>query len=107
MSSKLHLWICDPDSPSELTTILSTLEDACPGTRGRTTVVYERADLSISDLAAGFGRYLPSPQLVVARAAECGRTTATAMIGAQADISDSDNSVAHLVYLGAFNCTNS
>ena len=102
MSNAVHLWLGNPASPAELSTYLAALEKACPECRGKTSVVYEKEELSVSDMAAGFG---DGPSFVCAaqeKATAAGSATAYALIGARIGRSIVPREVPALIYLGHF-----
>lgn len=103
MTQKLHLWVGMPQSPSELTGLLGALEKSFPAIKGRTQVVFENEILPIADLAAGFGNSESLADEIVTKAASLGWRDASAMIGAEAEVSVGQaKTEGGPIYLGAF-----
>jgi hypothetical protein len=102
MSDVVHLWLANPASPTELSTLLAALEKACPESHGKTSVVYEKEELSVSDMAVGFGDGPNFARTSQEKASSVGHSTAFALIGARMGGAVAVSEVAALIYLGHF-----
>ena len=98
----IHLWLGNPSSPAELSIYLGDLGKAYPESAGKTSVVYEKEELLVSDMAAGFDDAMEFRSAVEARASELGRSSGYALIGAHMKKGVIPQTVSQLLYLGSF-----
>ena len=103
MSIKLHLWIGNPQTASELSLLLAALKSVLPHTLEEVEVVFEKRLLSISSLSDGFTASDSEKAVIVDSAQQRGITHATAMFGLRSEsVLPSQTIPSGLVYLGGF-----
>jgi hypothetical protein len=103
MSMRFHVWIGNPRSLSELSTLEVALRRLAPPAEDDLRVVFEDRLLDITDLAGGFTRSDDVKNELAARASQFGLSEATAMFGAKAAGDLSGKNWPHsLRYLGSF-----
>jgi hypothetical protein len=101
MSNRLHIWIGNPQSPDDLSLLLSALGRAIPEVKSRIEVVFENKVLEVSDLADGFTDSDLVKENIENAAKRLGVSSATAMFGC---VSESIKRLcpAGLRFLGSF-----
>jgi hypothetical protein len=103
MSARLHIWVANPQSLSEMTEFMGSLEMALPKSEAEMRVICEKKFLAISVLTEGLA-YSEEARKTIANAASVrGITGATAMFGLRSESAIPSGPYRDgIVYLGGF-----